>query len=143
MNHGVASLTRIPLPLRGVVPGDSNLDGKFDLDDFGILTAHFGAAAERADGDVDLSGKVDLADFGLLKANCGTSVPAIVPVSEPSIWLLAALAGRGYWASVSSLAGSINHSRACQLPWLLAALSLVVLRTAEAFTHIESRIVGS
>ncbi len=69
-------------------PGDVNLDGRVDLNDFGLLKENFGQAYYPA--DFDQSGGVELTDFGLLKANFGkVYLPAAV--SEPATWLLAAL----------------------------------------------------
>lgn len=70
-------------------PGDVNLDGKVDLNDFGLLKANFGQAYYAA--DFDQSGEVDLPDFGRLKENFGKVYPAIGAVPEPATWALAAL----------------------------------------------------
>ena len=56
-----------------VIPGDANLDGSVDLQDFGILKANFGREdADWSMGDFTGNGAVGLQDFGLLKANFGT-----------------------------------------------------------------------
>ncbi len=73
------------------VAGDTNLDGKVDLSDFGALKAGFGQAGGWAGGDFDGNGTVDLSDFGALKANFGFSRPAAA-VPEPSTLTLALLA---------------------------------------------------
>jgi hypothetical protein len=71
-------------------PGDTNLDGTVDLDDFGALKAGFGQGGGWAAGDFDGSGAVDLSDFGQLKANFGFTRPAgAEPVPEPAAWVLA------------------------------------------------------
>ncbi len=61
------------------LPGDANQDGRVDLQDFGILKAHFGRAGGRSEGDLSGDGKVDLSDFGILKAGFGARA-----VPEPS-----------------------------------------------------------
>ncbi|MFW6154252.1 MAG: CARDB domain-containing protein [Planctomycetota bacterium] len=58
-------------------PGDADLDGDVDLDDFVILKTHFGdTGAGWGDGDFDGNGTVDLDDFVILKRNFGTAAPA-------------------------------------------------------------------
>ncbi len=61
------------------VPGDADLDGDVDLDDFAILKVSFGQNP-LTDGraDFDRDGDVDLDDFALLKNNFGTAAPAPV-----------------------------------------------------------------
>jgi len=82
------------------VPGDINLDGEVNLQDFGVLKQNFGQGARRTGGDLTGDGVVGLADFGELKANFGRSNAAAV-VPEPTSyfgWLavcFAALLVRG------------------------------------------------
>jgi hypothetical protein len=85
------------LTLRVLTPGDASRDGHVDLDDFGVLKAHFAGAGGWAAGDFDGNGVVDLSDFGLLKANFGQGPAAAVP--EPAAWLLATMAALGCWAA--------------------------------------------
>jgi hypothetical protein len=54
-------------------PGDTNQDGRVDLQDFGVLKANFGSTGNGISGDVTGDGRVDLADFGVLKANFGAA----------------------------------------------------------------------
>ncbi len=53
------------------IPGDANLDGVVDLDDFFILKSNFGTGTTWAEGDFDGNGSVTLVDFGILKNNFG------------------------------------------------------------------------
>lgn len=70
-------------------PGDADMDGDVDLDDFAIFKASFGHGSTWGQGDFDADGDVDLDDFTLLKQNFGTGT-----VPEPatlSLLLLAAV----------------------------------------------------
>jgi len=55
------------------IPGDSNMDGKVDLEDFVCLKNNFGLMfrAHWGCGDYDGNGCVDLSDFVILKNNFG------------------------------------------------------------------------
>ncbi|MFW6146745.1 MAG: PEP-CTERM sorting domain-containing protein [Planctomycetota bacterium] len=57
------------------LPGDSDMDGDVDLDDFVALKRGFGAAARVhwGHGDYDGNGRVDLDDFVALKRNFGAA----------------------------------------------------------------------
>ncbi|NLF30239.1 MAG: PEP-CTERM sorting domain-containing protein [Planctomycetes bacterium] len=70
-------------------PGDADMDGDVDLDDFVCLKNNFGLTARVhwGHGDYDGNGRVDLDDFALLKNNFGTA--AAVP--EPATLVLLAL----------------------------------------------------
>jgi hypothetical protein len=75
-------------------PGDVNLDGAVDLQDFGVVKKNFGFGARRTGGDLTGDGMVSLADFGVLKANFGSASAVSVP--EPASyagWAAACLAG--------------------------------------------------
>ncbi len=53
-------------------PGDTNGDGRADLQDLAVVLANFGLApATRPDGDLDGDGDVDLSDLGIVLANFG------------------------------------------------------------------------
>ena len=54
-------------------PGDADVDGDVDLDDFVILKTHFGltTGATWGEGDFNADGAVDLDDFVILKNNFG------------------------------------------------------------------------
>jgi hypothetical protein len=56
-------------------PGDIDLDGEVDFQDFLILQINFGATsgAERSDGDLDGDGDVDFVDFMIFQPNFGAS----------------------------------------------------------------------
>ncbi len=53
-------------------PGDANLDGGVDIDDFVILKGNFGSGTTWAEGDFDSDGDVDIDDFVILKNNFGS-----------------------------------------------------------------------
>jgi hypothetical protein len=54
-------------------PGDADLDGDVDLDDFVLLKINFGTGSTWGQGDFDGDGNVDLDDFVILKNNFGTT----------------------------------------------------------------------
>ena len=54
-------------------PGDADMDGDVDLDDFVILKQNFATGTTWDEGDFDLDGDVDLDDFVILKKNFGTA----------------------------------------------------------------------
>lgn len=85
---GSVALYEVLVRGHGAFPGDVNLDGQVNLDDFGLLKGNFGEPYRPA--DFDQSGQVDLSDFGALEENFGTSYLAEA-VPEPSTWSLAAL----------------------------------------------------
>ncbi len=55
------------------LPGDADLDGDVDLEDFHILKTNFGTGTTWAEGDFDEDGDVDLDDFYILKINFGAT----------------------------------------------------------------------
>jgi hypothetical protein len=58
------------------VPGDANLDGTVDLQDFGLLKDNFNKTGMTwADGEFTGDGLIDLQYFGVLKDNFNKSVP--------------------------------------------------------------------
>ena len=57
--------------LEVIVPGDADLDGDVDLDDFAILKHYFGVGTSWLQGDFDGDGDVDLDDFVILKTHFG------------------------------------------------------------------------
>jgi len=73
--------------LNTLVRGDVTLDGKVDLNDFGVLKSNFGFDGGRQQGDLDSDGDIDLSDFGVLKE--GFRVRGSVSVPEPSTSVLA------------------------------------------------------
>ena len=83
------------------IPGDTNLDGKVDINDLTIVLAHYGQTAGMSwgTGDVNNDGKVDINDLTIVLANYGQSVGAsaagVAAVPEPSALALsvAGLAG--------------------------------------------------
>src|SRR5687768_8474899 len=69
-------------------PGDANLDGIVNLDDFNILASHFGQSAGNwQQGDFSGDGLVNLTDFNLMAANFGASagLAGPTPVPEPAL----------------------------------------------------------
>lgn len=71
------------------LPGDANVDGLVDIQDFGILKDHYGLPGVFEQGDFNGDGLVDMQDFGLLKNNYGLSGPLNVP--EPCTLALLAM----------------------------------------------------
>ncbi len=70
------------------LPGDADLDGDVDLDDFAILKCNFGTdGALWSEGDFNADWVVNLDDFGILKRNFGAAA-----VPEPATVALLALA---------------------------------------------------
>jgi len=83
----------IDQPYLGWPPGDADLDGDVDLDDFSILKRHFGIGGTWGEGDFDGDSDVDLDDFAILKTNFGLhAVPE--PATLTLLALGAALLGR-------------------------------------------------
>jgi prepilin-type N-terminal cleavage/methylation domain-containing protein len=71
-------------------PGDVNLDGAVEFDDFVEFAGSFGGAGNWSSGDFDCSGTVEFADFVLLAAEFGYSRPAAAAsIPEPGSQLLA------------------------------------------------------
>ncbi|MFO0899491.1 MAG: PEP-CTERM sorting domain-containing protein [Pirellulales bacterium] len=85
--------------LLAALAGDANLDGKIDLNDFGLLKSNFGSGQRLSQGNMNGDGTIDLNDFGILKANFGRSDgPKLselgaqaAPVPEPPTGALLAL----------------------------------------------------
>jgi len=65
------ALMRYEAFMASLRPGDADLDGDVDLDDFVILKQNFNTGARRTRGDFDDDGDVDLDDFVILKQNFG------------------------------------------------------------------------
>lgn len=67
-------------------PGDANIDGVVNLDDFNALATNFGLAigAVWEQGDFTYNGAVDLDDFNLLAGNFG--VGALRSTPTPADW---------------------------------------------------------
>jgi hypothetical protein len=73
------------------VPGDANLDGAVNLDDFNALAANFGQGDRTwQQGDFTYDGVVNLDDFNALAANFGLSAGANGPTAGD--WSALALA---------------------------------------------------
>ena len=82
----VASGFPVNTPTVPLVPGDANVDGTVDHQDFGILKANFGGPGDWGEGDFNNDGDIDLQDFGILKSNFAGGAGAAVP--EPASLLL-------------------------------------------------------
>jgi len=52
-------------------PGDLNVDGKVDINDYSILMGNFGKTGTGVVGDIDANGKVDVFDYNILVGNFG------------------------------------------------------------------------
>lgn len=73
------------------VPGDADLDGSVEFNDFLQLSENFGEVAGWTGGDFDGDGVVGFPDFLSLSANFGTTVQA-ASVPEPSGWMMTVIA---------------------------------------------------
>ncbi len=74
--------------LEPATPGDCDLDGDVDLDDFACLKQNFQSGMTWTEADFDLDGDVDLDDFATLKRNFGAAA-----VPEPATLALLSLGG--------------------------------------------------
>ncbi|HRK29777.1 MAG TPA: hypothetical protein PLD59_01760 [Tepidisphaeraceae bacterium] len=86
---------------RLTIPGDADLSGGVNLDDFTRLAAGFGNGSTWTEGDFNFDGAVNLDDFTALAANFGQSVSAAParsnsPVPEPSAGLLFSMTAAGF-----------------------------------------------
>ena len=69
--------------LRAARPGDADVDGDVNFNDFEVLANHFGMPGGWQNGDFDSNGQVQFPDFVILANNFGHAViTAVVP--EPS-----------------------------------------------------------
>jgi hypothetical protein len=79
--------------------GDTNLDGRVNLSDFGILKANYGhtSGGEWYNGDFNYDNRVNLGDFGKLKSSYGSAVinsgAASVPEPSTIVLLISCLVG--------------------------------------------------
>ena len=64
--------------------GDIDGDGSVELDDFWILSAHFGTMGGYLDGDIDGDGEIQFPDFLILSANFGKTATSVTAVPEPT-----------------------------------------------------------
>ena len=89
------------LLVRYTVPGDANLDGVVNAEDFASLAAHYGTQSTGvwSQGDFNYDGNVDTTDFNILAANFNSNLPLVAPapplgtlVPEPGRFSLAAIA---------------------------------------------------
>ena len=74
-----------------VLPGDADLNGRVEIQDFLLLSRHFGSPGQSwTTADFDCSGTVDLSDFLALSRNFGQVVPTTraVPEPAPPLWIL-------------------------------------------------------
>ena len=63
--------------VRAALPGDANLNGTVNLDDFNVLATNFGSSGHIwISGDFTGNGAVDLDDFNALASNFGMSAGA-------------------------------------------------------------------
>jgi hypothetical protein len=82
------------------VPGDADLDGAVDFNDFLSLQNAYGSSGDWAQGDFNFDGVVDYSDYLILQADYGLSLsggavmaaPYLAPLPEPASLSLLALA---------------------------------------------------
>ena len=73
------------LTLIAALPGDGNLNGTVNFDDFVLLSNSFGAADTFwEEGNYDLNGITNFADFVILSNHFGLSIPSGNPIPEPN-----------------------------------------------------------
>ena len=97
----------------GTIPGDANLDGDVNFDDFLLLSANFGRDfRDWQRGDFDCDQRVDFPDFLILSEHFGMSAAAsganasqTASVPEPSSFLLSGLMLLGLAATRSKRRG--------------------------------------
>jgi hypothetical protein len=82
----------------GTLPGDLNLDGAVDFDDFLTVSAAFGQTeASYFEGNINVTGGVDFADFLLLSDSFGRGVDTFAvpePVFPSTTWILIGILAR-------------------------------------------------
>lgn len=80
-----------------VNPADLDVDGDVDLDDYNILSGHYGQLGTWDQGDIDGSGRIDFSDFVefalAFEAGAGESLSALPGVPEPTAAALLLAAG--------------------------------------------------
>jgi hypothetical protein len=60
--------------------GDANLDGKINIDDYGLIDSHVGQSGSAFgwhNGDFNYDGKINIDDYGIIDANIGAQGPPI------------------------------------------------------------------
>lgn len=74
---------------QAALPGDANLDGSVNINDFAIMASNFNTAGSWVDGSFDGNALINISDFALLAGNFNVSVPADLPrggaVPEPGV----------------------------------------------------------
>ena len=80
------------------VPGDANLDGRVDMEDAKVLSAHWGHAdVGWSQGDFNGDGRVNASDASILAANVGYVAPSSPPPTsanpEPTTLLIWSVLG--------------------------------------------------
>lgn len=82
---GYADDSSSKVTIRVTLPGDSNLDGKVDFNDFLVLQNSFGQADTRFDqGNFNYDNQTDFNDFLVLQNNFGQSLPGLVAAVSAS-----------------------------------------------------------
>ncbi len=80
------------VPVSSTLTGDTNGDGRVDLNDLNNVRNNFGlTGAPGIPGDaIPFDGSVDLADVNAVRNNFGASQPPAASAPEPSGWALGA-----------------------------------------------------
>jgi hypothetical protein len=76
--------------------GDANLDGKINIDDYGLIDSHVGQSGTAFgwhNGDFNYDGKINIDDYGIIDSNIGaqtgtpgaasSEVSGVASVPEP------------------------------------------------------------
>ncbi|MEM6257714.1 MAG: PEP-CTERM sorting domain-containing protein [Planctomycetota bacterium] len=96
--EGVQDFSAIRAWLDSILPGDADLDGDVDSDDFNILAFNFGEPGGWTQGNFDGDATVDSDDFNILAFNFGAGSPTsisleVTSVPEPASLTLLGVAG--------------------------------------------------
>jgi hypothetical protein len=65
--------------------GDANLDGKINIDDYGLIDAHVGQSGSAFgwhNGDFNYDGKINIDDYGIIDANIGAQTGTLGAASS-------------------------------------------------------------
>jgi hypothetical protein len=75
--------------------GDANLDGKINIDDYGLIDSHVGQSGTAFgwhNGDFNYDGKINIDDYGIIDGNIGAQ-GAPIPTSAQALAVLSNAGG--------------------------------------------------
>jgi hypothetical protein len=77
--------------------GDANLDGKINIDDYGLIDSHVGQSGTACgwhNGDFNYDGKINIDDYGIIDANIGAQgAPIPTSATAPELGGLTQIVG--------------------------------------------------